>query len=80
MLARRSAPNYTDNETPTGAINSSNVTYTLAAAPNPAASLDLYLNGVRQTGGGVDYTLSGLTITYVTAPSTGDAHVASYRT
>ncbi len=37
---------FADAETPTGAINGSNVTFTLATAPNPAASLELHNNGV----------------------------------
>ena len=69
----------TDSEVPSGTINGSNVTFTLANAPSPASSLQLFLNGLLQTAGGVDYTLSGSTITYGVAPETGDAHVAWYR-
>lgn len=69
----------TDNEVPSGTINGSNTVFTLANAPSPASSLQLFLNGLLQTAGGVDYTLSGDTITYATAPETGDAHVAWYR-
>ena len=58
------------NETPTGAVDSANVTYTLAHAPSPAGSLILTVNGQVMTSGGVDYTLSGSTITMVTAPPT----------
>jgi hypothetical protein len=34
---------------------------------------------VYQTAGGEDYTLSGSTITYVTAPGTGEKHIAHYK-
>lgn len=70
---------YGDNEVPAGAINGSNAIFTLAHAPSPAAGLQLFRNGVLQTAGGVDFTLSGTTITYVAAPQTGDTHVCSYR-
>lgn len=73
--------NFVDAEVPSGSINSSNVTFTLAHAPNPGASLRLYLNGVLQKPG-TDYTLSGNTITYTVAPvntAGTDWHLAFYR-
>lgn len=70
---------FVENETPTGAINDVNVTFTLAGNPNPDASLELYKNGVLQKAGGVDFTLSGSTITFVLAPETGSILLASYR-
>ena len=71
--------NFANNETPTGSINDSNVTFTLANSPSPVLSLDLKLNGAMQTAGGVDFTLSGATITFVVAPPTGSIIRASYR-
>jgi hypothetical protein len=62
--------NFADNETPSGTINGSNASFTLAHAPSPTDSLQLYLNGQIQTQG-VDYTLVGTTITFVTAPDVG---------
>lgn len=67
-----------DSEVPTGTINGSNADFTLAQTP-ATGSLHLYLNGVRQIAGGVDYTLATNTITYVSAPVTGDTHIADYR-
>lgn len=58
------------SETPSGTINGSNTSFSLAQTPN-TDSLLLYLNGAFQTPGGVDYTLSGTTITFVNAPLTG---------
>jgi len=76
---------FVDNETPTGAINSTtgtdgNGTFTLAYAPTPAASLLLYRDGVTMRAG-VEYTLSGSTITYTAGnnPLTGSWHRAFYR-
>jgi hypothetical protein len=74
------SPNFADEETPGGSINSSNTAFTLANAPSPAASLLLVLNGlVLQQGAGKDYTLSGSNITMAVAPSTGDVLLAWYR-
>ena len=64
---------------PSGTVNGINTTFTLPDAPSPAASLILHLNGVYQTAGGEDYSLSGSTITYVNAPLTGWKHVAHYQ-
>lgn len=59
--------NFADNETPSGTINGSNAAFTLAHSPSPAASLILEMNGQILTQG-VEYTLSGATITFSTAP------------
>jgi len=66
------------NETPTGTINGTNVTFTLANTPY-TNNLRLYKNGVRlKPGAGNDYTISGNTITMATAPATGTALLADY--
>jgi len=66
-------------ETPSGAINGSNVTFTLASTP-VAGSEEVYLNGILQEpGAGNDYTISGATITYLTAPKTGSRLRVSYQ-
>lgn len=61
-------PNFADNETPSGAFDDVNTTFTLANSPTPTASLQLFLNGQLQTQG-VDYTLVTNTITYTSPPS-----------
>jgi hypothetical protein len=67
------------NETPSGTINGTNVTFTLAHTPNPANSLKLFLNGYQLVYG-VDFTLSGSTITMVNIiPKTGDTLIGDYR-
>ena len=77
-----SAPVATWNQqTPSGLINGSNVTFTLAATPSQALSLNLSLNGlVLRQGAGLDYTISGNTITMSTAPATGQTLWAIYTT
>jgi hypothetical protein len=61
-------------------INGSNAVFTLATAPSPAGSLELYLNGLLMRQG-ADYQISANTITFFLAsiPQTGDLLVASYR-
>jgi hypothetical protein len=70
-----------DLETPSGTINGTNDTFTLAHAPSPAGSLHLYKNGQLMLPGGADYTLTGNSIVYVAGaiPKSGDVHRASYR-
>lgn len=64
-------------ETPSGTVNSSNVTFTLANTP--VAFIHVYLDGLLQEpGGGNDYTISGTTITFVSAPLTGSKVRVSY--
>ena len=66
------------SETPTGTINGVNTVFTLSAAPSPAASLKVFLNGAFQTGGGEDYTLVTDTITFVSAPDSQSVLRAYY--
>lgn len=56
-------PTFVYGEVPSGNIDGTNAVFTLASAPNPAAGLRLYRNGIQQTEG-IDYTLSGATITF----------------
>ena len=71
---------YSDDETPAGAVNGSNTAFTLRYMPSPAASLDLYLNGLLMAQG-VDYAITTNAITFFlhSTPQTGDVLVASYR-
>ena len=66
------------NEVPSGLVNGSNVTFTLAYAP-AGGQIMLYLNGQYMTVGvGEDYTISGSTITMVEAPIVGDKIRVNY--
>lgn len=73
------APNFADWITPTGTLNGTNKIFTLPQAPSPAASLRLYRGWQVLKSGGVDYTLSGTTITYTIAPPPTATHIAFYR-
>ncbi len=79
VQAIESGSYFTENETPTGSINGINKTFVLAVAPNPAGSLRLYWNGQLLKAGGVDFTLSGASITMNLAPETNDILIAHYR-
>jgi hypothetical protein len=73
-------PSFSDGEVPVGSVNGVNTAFTLAFAPSPAASLQLYLNGLRMEAG-TDYLLTGNAVTFLTAstPQTGDLLLANYR-
>jgi hypothetical protein len=71
---------FVDAEVPSGTVNGSNVSFTLAGIPNPAASMALSRNGLLLKQA-LDYTLSSNSILFLTGavPQTGDTLVASYR-
>jgi hypothetical protein len=72
-------PNFADWITPTGTLNGINNVFTLPQAPNPGASLRLYRGWQVLNPGGIDFTLSGATITYTIAPPPTATHLAFYR-
>lgn len=58
--------------------NGSTTAFTLSATPL-ASSLDVYLNGLRlEEGSGKDFTWSATTVTFATAPATGDILIIRY--
>jgi len=71
---------FVENETPTGSINGSNTTFTLAGNPNPDSSLEVWVNGqkLKLT---TDYSLSGDTLTMVRAYASAevDSFYVNYR-
>jgi hypothetical protein len=66
------------SEVPSGTVDSSNTDFTLSNTP-ATGSLRVYVNGVRQKVTD-DYTLSGTTVTFITAPETGDKILCDYFT
>ena len=72
-----SSSSFVYNEVPSGTVNSSNDTFTLANTPE-TNTLQLFRNGVLQKET-EDYTLSTATITFVTPPTTGSILLASYQ-
>lgn len=79
-VAHLSTPTTTvDEEVPSGSLDGINTVFTLANEPSPASSLQLYINGLRMHSG-VDFTLTGNTITLIGfIPGPGQNIVASYR-
>jgi len=64
-----------------GTINGSNTTFTISPAPFDPNSIHLRLNYQEQEQG-IDYTISGTTISYIVPPSaslSGLPHVAQYQ-
>ena len=71
--------NFVDKEIPSGSINGSNTAFTLANTPT-SGSEHVYLNGMLQeSGAGNDYTISGASITMLSAPLTGEKLRVTYR-
>lgn len=71
--------NFVAKEIPSGSINGSNTAYTLSATP-VAGSEHVYVNGIlMESGAGNDYTISGATITMLSALATGEKIRVSYR-
>jgi hypothetical protein len=68
--------NIVQGETPGGAINGSNVTFTLVNTPQ-TGTLELFLNGLLLTPT-TDYSVTGNTITMVVAPNSGSVMIANY--
>ncbi len=71
---------FVDAEIPSGLINGSNVTFTLASMPNPSSSVAISRNGLLMKQS-LDYTLSSNSISFLSGavPQTGDTILASYR-
>jgi hypothetical protein len=69
---------YVVGEVPSGTVNGVNTTFTLANTPT-TDSQRIIVNGIDLTEGiGQDYTISGDTITFATAPETGDVLLVDY--
>lgn len=67
-----------DDEIPSGDIDGANKVFTLAKAPNPENSIELFLNGKLQIFD-VDFTVYNKTITFITAPWKNSILKINYR-
>lgn len=65
--------------TPSGIINGVNTIFTLPSTPRTGA-VKLFVNGMRMKSGGEDYSISGITITMVSAPPTDSKIICDYET
>lgn len=68
--------NFVFNEVPSGTVNGSNTTFTLANTPT-AGTEQIFLDGVLQELT-TDYTISSATITMIPAPATGSKIRVTY--
>jgi hypothetical protein len=64
-------------ETPTGLVNGSNLVYTITTTPIANEGVIVFLNGIAQYNG-IDYTVSGTTITFTNAPASGSSIFVYY--
>ncbi len=80
LTSNGSSEQFIDSEVPSGVRNGVNTTFALANTPSPASSLTVYRNGLAQASG-VDYTLSGSVLTFlsVSVPLATDTLQAFYR-
>lgn len=75
ISAVATAPNFAD-VVPSGVMNGVNTAFTLPDTPNPAASLNVWLNGQRQGPNWI--TVSGVTITFTVPLKSADKLRATY--
>lgn len=67
-----------ETEATLGTIDGRNAAFNLSYLPTSNASVNVYLNGLHLREGR-DYTLSGKTLTFTTAPGAGDSIDVIYR-
>lgn len=77
VVAESAVGRFVHDETPSGAVNGSNPTFTLANSPT-AGTLIVYEGGVRKLLT-TDFTLSGATITFTYNPPNGSYVRCDYR-
>jgi hypothetical protein len=80
LMVTSSTHEHVGNETPAGAVDGANVTFTLASTPAPS-SLQLFKNGLMMCQGATDdYTLAGAVLSFNgdQVPQAGDKMRAWY--
>lgn len=65
-------------EVPSGIINGSNCIFTLSSTPTSGKEMIFKRGLLMNAGSGNDYTISGNTITFTSAPKSGDTILAVY--
>jgi len=71
-------PSIIVREVPSGTVNGSNCVFTLSQAPTSGKEMIFKRGMLMNAGSGNDYTISGNTITFTSAPKTGDVLLAVY--
>jgi hypothetical protein len=77
LIDAQSLKRFWTDETPSGAIDGSNTVFTLSSTPLEGEAVDVYLDGLKQIPG-EDYSISGVTITFVVAPAAGQTLKVDY--
>jgi hypothetical protein len=78
MLPSAPVSSFADAETPGGAVDGINRSFSLAHPPIPLLSLQFFRNGVLQRAAS-DYVTTGAVVLTMTPPSPGDTLQAFYR-
>ena len=66
------------DETPSGTVDGSNTTFALSQTPfDSGDAVQVFLNGLKQDRT-ADWSISGTTITFVTAPALGQSVRVNY--
>lgn len=68
LIDAKNLERFWTQETPSGLINGVNTVYTIAFEPLENESILLFKNGLQQRLG-TDFTVSGTTITFASAPA-----------
>lgn len=78
IVAGKNIGDITHKQVPSGTVNGSNTAFTISFAPVSSDSLELYLDGLMLELT-TDYSVSGTSITMVTAPAVGQTLYASFQ-
>lgn len=70
---------FVTRETPSGTVNGTNTSFTLAQATVTTGSEEVFLNGLLQNASSNDYSISANVITFTNAPVSGDTILTNYR-
>ncbi len=66
------------DETPSGAVNGSNTAFTLSQTPfDSNDTIQVFVNGIKRDRV-TEWTVSGTTVTFVTAPALGQSVRVNY--
>lgn len=66
-----------EQEEPTGSVNGVNTDFNLSSAPHSNKSVLVFVNGLLRRQG-TDYTITGQTISFTTAPAAGQQIDVAY--
>jgi hypothetical protein len=74
VIDRFTNEGWVKNEVPTGTVNGSNTSFTLAFTPDDPNAVLVYLDGLYEP----NVTVSGTTLTFTAAPALGQSIIVNY--